>query len=121
MTNRFVLGVLFAASCATTVPPGSVGLWNSLPDEIAKATGAGVFLYSRAGYGKSPPGQLPRSTSFLDEEACEVLPRVLDAIGFQRGLLLGHSDGASIAAIHCLVASVLGDRDRLDPAGEFVK
>jgi pimeloyl-ACP methyl ester carboxylesterase len=79
---------------------GSVGLWNSLPDEIAKATGAGVFLYSRAGYGKSPPGQLPRSTSFLNEEACEVLPRVLDAIGFQRGLLLGHSDGASIAAIY---------------------
>ena len=79
---------------------GSVGLWNSLPDEIAKATGAGVFVYSRAGYGKSPAGKMPRSTSFLNEEACEVLPRVLDAIGFQRGLLLGHSDGASIAAIY---------------------
>ena len=79
---------------------GSVGLWNSLPDAIAEATGAGVFVYSRAGYGKSPPGKMPRSTSFLNEEACEVLPRVLDAIGFQRGLLLGHSDGASIAAIY---------------------
>jgi len=79
---------------------GSVGLWNSLPNEIAQATGAGVFVYSRAGYGKSPPGKMPRSTSFLNEEACEVLPRVLDAIGFQRGLLLGHSDGASIAAIY---------------------
>jgi pimeloyl-ACP methyl ester carboxylesterase len=79
---------------------GSVGLWNSFPDAIAKATGAGVFAYSRAGYGKSPPGKMPRTTSFLDEEACEVLPRVLDAIGFQRGLLLGHSDGASIAAIY---------------------
>jgi pimeloyl-ACP methyl ester carboxylesterase len=79
---------------------GSVGLWNSLPDAIAKATGAGVFVFSRAGYGKSPPGKMPRSTSFLNEEACEVLPRVLDAIGFQRGLLIGHSDGASIAAIY---------------------
>src|SRR5271156_6091790 len=79
---------------------GSVGLWNSFPDAIAKATGAGVFVYSRAGYGKSPAGKLPRTTSFLNEEACEVLPRVLDAIGFQRGLLLGHSDGASIAAIY---------------------
>jgi pimeloyl-ACP methyl ester carboxylesterase len=79
---------------------GSVGLWNSFPDELAKATGAGVFVYSRAAYGKSPPGKLPRSTAFLNEEACEVLPRVLDAIGFQRGLLLGHSDGASIAAIY---------------------
>src|SRR5271156_5039426 len=79
---------------------GSVGLWNSFPDAIAKATGAGVFVYSRAGYGKSPAGKLPRTTSFLNEEACEVLPRVLDAIGFQRGILLGHSDGASIAAIY---------------------
>jgi pimeloyl-ACP methyl ester carboxylesterase len=79
---------------------GSVGLWGSFPDDIAAATGAGVFAYSRAGYGKSPPGKMPRTTSFLNEEACDVLPRVLDAIGFQRGLLLGHSDGASIAAIY---------------------
>jgi pimeloyl-ACP methyl ester carboxylesterase len=79
---------------------GSVGLWNAFPDAIARATGAGVFAYSRAGYGKSPAGKMPRTTSFLTEEACEVLPRVLDAIGFHRGLLLGHSDGASIAAIY---------------------
>jgi pimeloyl-ACP methyl ester carboxylesterase len=79
---------------------GSVGLWGEFPDKIAEATGAGVFVYSRAGYGKSSPGKLPRSTRFMHEEACDVLPRVLDAIGFQRGLLLGHSDGASIAAIY---------------------
>jgi len=79
---------------------GSVGLWGSFPDELAAATGAGVFVYSRAGYGKSTGGKLPRSISFLDEEAREVLPRVLHAIGFQRGLLLGHSDGASIATIY---------------------
>jgi pimeloyl-ACP methyl ester carboxylesterase len=79
---------------------GSVGLWGAFPEKIAEATGAGVFVYSRAGYGKSSPGTLPRSTSFMHEEACAVLPRVLDAIGFQRGLLLGHSDGASIAAIY---------------------
>jgi pimeloyl-ACP methyl ester carboxylesterase len=79
---------------------GSVGLWGSFPDDIAQATGAGVFVYSRAGYGRSSGGKFPRTTSFLDEEAREVLPRVLDAIGFRRGLLLGHSDGASIAAIY---------------------
>jgi pimeloyl-ACP methyl ester carboxylesterase len=79
---------------------GSVGLWGTFPDELAAATGAGVFVYSRAGYGKSSGGKIPRSTSFLDEEAREVLPRVLQAIGFQRGLLLGHSDGASIATIY---------------------
>jgi pimeloyl-ACP methyl ester carboxylesterase len=79
---------------------GSVGLWGDFPDKIAAATEAGVFVYSRAGYGKSSPGKLPRTTRFMHEEACDVLPRVLAAIGFQRGFLLGHSDGGSIAAIY---------------------
>src|SRR5207249_6987095 len=65
-----------------------------------RATGAGVFAYSRAGYGNSSPSQLPRSVAFMHEEAQDVLPRVLDAMGFRRGLLVGHSDGASIAAIY---------------------
>ena len=68
--------------------------------ELAAATGAGVFSYSRAGYGNSSPSVLPRTVAFMHEEAREVLPRVLDAIGFRRGLLVGHSDGASIAAIY---------------------
>ena len=79
---------------------GSAESWGSFPDRIAAATGAGVFVYSRAGYGRSSVGKLPRSTFFMDEEAREVLPRVLAIIGFQRGLLLGHSDGASIATIY---------------------
>ena len=79
---------------------GSVALWGGFPEKLAAATGTGVFVYSRAGYGKSSPGKLPRSVRFMREEATEVLPRVLDAIGFRRGFLLGHSDGASIAAIY---------------------
>jgi len=79
---------------------GCVGLWGAFPEQLASATGAGVFVYSRAGYGKSSPARLPRSVAFMHEEACEVLPRVLDAIGFSRGILFGDSDGASIAAIY---------------------
>jgi pimeloyl-ACP methyl ester carboxylesterase len=79
---------------------GSVGLWGEFPDKIAAATGTGVFVYSRAGYGNSTGAKLPRATSFMDEEAREVLPRVLGAIGFRRGIILGHSDGASIATIY---------------------
>ena len=79
---------------------GSAESWGSFPDRIAAATGAGVFVYSRAGYGRSNPGAMPRLTTFMEEEAREVLPRILGTIGFQRGLLLGHSDGASIATIY---------------------
>jgi pimeloyl-ACP methyl ester carboxylesterase len=79
---------------------GCVGLWGTFPDKVAAATGAGVFVYSRSGYGRSSPAKLPRPLSFMDEEALDVLPRVLASIGFQRGILLGHSDGASIATIY---------------------
>jgi pimeloyl-ACP methyl ester carboxylesterase len=79
---------------------GSVGLWGDFPDALAAATGAGVFAYSRAGYGASSPVELPRKLSYMHDEALEVLPKLLERIGFRRGLLLGHSDGASIATIY---------------------
>ncbi|HZL62019.1 MAG TPA: alpha/beta hydrolase [Pseudolabrys sp.] len=79
---------------------GCVGLWGDFPDQLSAATGAGVFVYSRAGYGQSSPVPLPRPLTYMHDEARDVLPRLLDEIGFQRGLLIGHSDGASIAAIY---------------------
>jgi pimeloyl-ACP methyl ester carboxylesterase len=79
---------------------GSVGLWGDFPDRLQAATGTGVFVYSRAGYGASTPAKLPRPLDYMHIEALEVLPKLLDQIGFRRGLLLGHSDGASIATIY---------------------
>jgi pimeloyl-ACP methyl ester carboxylesterase len=79
---------------------GSAGLWGDFPDKLQAATGVCVFAYSRAGYGASSPVKLPRPIDYMHIEALDVLPKLLDAIGFQRGMLLGHSDGASIAAIY---------------------
>jgi pimeloyl-ACP methyl ester carboxylesterase len=79
---------------------GSAKLWGDFPDRLQGATGAGVFVYSRAGYGASTPVKLPRPLDYMSIEALDVLPALLDTIGFRRGLLLGHSDGASIATIY---------------------
>ena len=79
---------------------GCAGMWGDFPEKLAAATGAGVFAYSRAGYGASTPATLPRPVDYMHVEALDVLPKLLDLIGFQRGLLVGHSDGASIAAIY---------------------
>ncbi len=79
---------------------GCVGLWGDFPEKLQQATGCGVFAYSRAGYGQSSPVTLPRPLTYMHDEAREVLPALLDQIGIQRGLLIGHSDGASIAAIY---------------------
>jgi pimeloyl-ACP methyl ester carboxylesterase len=79
---------------------GSAALWGDFPEKLQKATGCGVFVYSRAGYGKSSPVSLPRPLTYMHDEGREILPKVLDLMGFQRGLLIGHSDGASIATIY---------------------
>src|SRR4029079_2585770 len=77
---------------------GAVSAWGEVPARLGEKTGCGVFLYSRAGYGKSSTITLPRPLDYMQREAADVLPRLLDAIEFKRGILLGHSDGASIAA-----------------------
>lgn len=79
---------------------GCTAMWRDFPEQLARASGLGVFVYSRQGYGGSSPCELPRPLTYMHHEAIEVLPKLLDAIGFQHGLLVGHSDGASIAAIH---------------------
>src|SRR5271154_4769968 len=76
---------------------GSAALWGDFPDKLQAATGAGVFVYSRTGYGASSPAKLPRPVDYMHREALDVLPKLLEELGFRRGILVGHSDGASIA------------------------
>jgi pimeloyl-ACP methyl ester carboxylesterase len=79
---------------------GCVALWRDIPERLALATGWGVFAYSRFGYGASDPTTLPRPMTYMHDEAQIVLPQVLQAAGIRRTVLLGHSDGGSIAAIY---------------------
>ncbi len=79
---------------------GSARLWRKFPEELSSATGLGVFAYSRAGYGYSDLADLPRRLNYMTEEAQTALPNVLDAIGIEHCILVGHSDGATIAAIY---------------------
>jgi len=77
---------------------GSVTLWRDLPTRLAAATGLGVFAWSRAGYGRSETTALPRPMDYLTREAIGPLPEILDAMGIGRLVMIGHSDGATIAA-----------------------
>jgi pimeloyl-ACP methyl ester carboxylesterase len=79
---------------------GCVALWRDFPQRLAEATGCGVFAYSRFGYGRSDPAPLPRPMDYMQDEARLVLPRVLDAAGIASCVLIGHSDGGSIAAVY---------------------
>jgi len=77
---------------------GSVSTWRDFPDALAAETGCGALVYSRAGYGRSDATDLPRPVRFMHDEA-EVLARVADEAGVREAILVGHSDGASIALI----------------------
>ena len=79
---------------------GSVAMWKDFPEQLAAHTGCGVFAYSRAGYGNSDKTELPRGPGYMHPEALKVLPAVLDFLNVPAVVLLGHSDGASIALIH---------------------
>jgi len=79
---------------------GCVSMWKDFPEKLAEKTGCAVLVYSRFGYGKSDPCDLPRSTRFMHEEGLGVLPRVIEQAGIRDHFLIGHSDGGSIALIY---------------------
>ncbi|HTO87264.1 MAG TPA: alpha/beta hydrolase [Thermoanaerobaculia bacterium] len=79
---------------------GSVSAWRDFPEHLAASVGCGALVYSRRGYGASDPALRPRPVSFMHEEALTVLPRVLERLGVVRPVLVGESDGASIALIY---------------------
>ena len=79
---------------------GCTEMWRDFPARLARATGCGALVYSRLGYGLSDPCPLPRPVSFMHDEGLQGLPALLDAAGVKQCILIGHSDGGSIAIIY---------------------
>ena len=86
---------------------GSVSLWKDFPASVAAATGCPVVVYSRYGYGQSDLLEAPFAVDYMHREALETLPDLLAELAVERPVLVGHSDGASIALIYA------GSRDGL--------
>ena len=87
---------------------GSVDLWRGFHRDVAAGTGQRTIAYSRLGHGASDPPATPRTIHFMHEEARDVLPRLLDTLRVETPLMIGHSDGASIALIHAASHPVAG-------------
>jgi pimeloyl-ACP methyl ester carboxylesterase len=79
---------------------GSAAAWRDFPARLAAETGARAIIYSRLGYGKSDPVKLPRWPDYMHRAALEELPALRQALGIANPILIGHSDGGSIALIH---------------------
>ena len=84
---------------------GSCAMWRNWPHAVCRATGRAGWVYSRRGYGLSDPVADVRQhgrlrPDYLHREAFQVLPALLAELAVHRPVLLGHSDGASIALLH---------------------
>jgi pimeloyl-ACP methyl ester carboxylesterase len=79
---------------------GSIAMWRDFPSRLAHAAGRNILVYSRFGYGNSDPHHARRDVRYLHDEALVALPQLLDQLGIVRPILVGHSDGGSIALIH---------------------
>ena len=88
---------------------GSASQWRDFPARVAAKAGCGALAYSRWGYGRSDTRPRSWPAAFLDDEATVTLPALLAEFGIARPVLLGHSDGGSIALIY---AAAFPDRVR---------
>jgi pimeloyl-ACP methyl ester carboxylesterase len=79
---------------------GSVSHWKDFPGRVAAATRSGVTVYSRYGSGQSDLLTEPRPVVYMHHEGLEVLPELLAKLEIENPILIGHSDGASIALIY---------------------
>lgn len=81
---------------------GSCSQWHDFPKIISDNTKCAVLMYDRYGYGKSDPINEPRTVNFLNKEALEFLPAILRELKFENSklIIVGHSDGGSIAIIY---------------------
>ena len=79
---------------------GSISQWRGFPEAVAAATGCRTVVYSRYGHGRSDPLVGRRAVDYMHVEALETLPALRLALGLDEPVLVGHSDGASIALIH---------------------
>ena len=79
---------------------GSVAMWRGFPARVAEVTGCPALVYSRYGYGGSDVLEAPFAVDYMHREAREALPALLAKLGVERPILVGHSDGASIALIY---------------------
>ncbi|MCF8199640.1 MAG: alpha/beta hydrolase [Sulfuritalea sp.] len=79
---------------------GSVSMWRDFPIKLAAATGCRTLVYSRYGYGQSDILEESFTTDFMHNEGRNVLPQLLIELEIANPVLVGHSDGASIALLH---------------------
>ena len=79
---------------------GGIAQWKGFPRDLCRATGLPGLVYERWGFGDSERLVLPRPKDYMAIEAERALPEVLEACGIARPVLVGHSDGASIALLY---------------------
>lgn len=108
VAGRMLECVMLNEQAASNTPPlvflheglGSVALWRDFPAQVAHSVDRRALVYSRYGYGQSDILEEPFDTAYMHDEGTKALPALLQALNLEKPILVGHSDGASIALLH---------------------
>lgn len=76
---------------------GCIEMWRDFPQKLCDATRCAGVVYDRTGYGGSSPWPGDPGLAYMEIEADLVLPRLLAALGIEDCVVVGHSDGGTIA------------------------
>jgi len=79
---------------------GSIAQWRDFPAKLSQATGCPAFVYNREGHGGSDSCAWPRPPDFMEIEARDRLPEILEVAGIDDFVLVGHSDGGTISLVY---------------------
>lgn len=85
---------------------GAISIWRSFPETLCARTGLEGLAFDRQGHGRSSPLATPRGTDYLHRHALDELPALRRAVGLDDVVLVGHSDGATVALLHASRHSV---------------
>jgi len=78
---------------------GSIEMWHDFPAILAETTACDCLIYDRWGHGRSDALDVQRTLRYVHHEALDSLPEVLNHSNVDDAILIGHSDGGSIALI----------------------
>lgn len=78
---------------------GSIPQWKGFPEKLSEAVSLPAIIYERQGFGGSAPRTHMPTQDYLEKEALEVLPELLTFFNLSNVILVGHSDGGTIALL----------------------
>jgi len=86
---------------------GCIEIWRDFPETLCTFTGCSGLVYDRKGYGGSENIEESWPVDYLQKESLIYLPELLKECNIDDAILIGHSDGGTIALIAAAYSNIV--------------